>query len=296
LHAQAPDENQADGFRPTFRKLADLYLTFTHQTKSERTFTHQQYFLQSFCDHLRRKLAADLKPMDVISWLLTRTATWHHNTQVTARGLVAACLNWSVEQGYLPYSPLAKMKTGSFHRRERILSKEERERIKAEVRDMVFRNLLVFLEQTGARPFSEAARITATMIDWQEGSITLKNHKNARKGKTRVIYLTPEVMGMLRQMAGKTPEGPLFVTRFGIPFNKSNITGRIRRLENKLGIARFNLYSFRHSYITEALERGLSSDLVAELVGNTPKTIAKYYSHLESKKKTLREAAQKAVS
>ena len=53
--------------------------------------------------------------------------------------------------------------------------------------------------------------------------------------------------------------------------------------------------SYRHSFITEALEQGLTADIVAELVGNTPKTIAKYYSHLESKKNTLREAARRAV-
>jgi len=187
------------------------------------------------------------------------------------------------------------MKTVSFHRRERILTNEERQQIKGAVREKVFRNLLTFLEQTGARPFSEAAQVTASMIDWQEGSITFEKHKNARKGKTRVIYLTPELTEMLREMAQKNPDGPLFVTRYGIPYNKGNVNQRIRRLETKLRIPRFNLYSYRHSYITDALERGLSSDIVAELVGNTPKTIAKYYSHLESKRNTLRDAARRAV-
>ena len=78
-------------------------------------------------------------------------------------------------------------------------------------------------------------------------------------------------------------------------YNRSNIIGAFRRLEKRLGIARFNPYSYRHSYITEALERGLTADIVAELVGNSPKTIAKYYSHLESKRNTLRESARKAV-
>jgi len=34
---------------------------------------------------------------------------------------------------------------------------------------------------------------------------------------------------------------------------------------------------------------------VAELVGNTAKTIAKYYNHLDQKKNRLREAARQAV-
>ena len=79
-------------------------------------------------------------------------------------------------------------------------------------------------------------------------------------------------------------------------YNRSNIIKAFRRLETLLKIERFNPYAYRHSFITEALECGLTSDIVAELVGNTPKTIAKYYSHLESKKDTLRAAAKRAVS
>ena len=297
-----PDEQPTKGFRPSFKKLADQYLDFTKQTKSERTYSHQLYFLQLFCDHIKGKRAADLKPGDVTAWLLKINADgqrrkdrfasppvegkpkWGHNTQVTARGLVVACLNWAVTEGHLPFSPLARMKVGQMHGRERILSKDERERIKAATPKDDFYDLIVFLEQTGARPFSEGSQVTASMIDWEEGSITLKKHKNARKGKSRVVYLTAEAQEVLKRLCAKRPEGPLFLTRRGVPYNKGNVNQRIRRLEKKLGIPRFNLYSYRHSYITDALERGLSSDVVAELVGNTPKTITKYYAHLDKKK------------
>lgn len=295
LHAQEPDQ-EPKGYRPSFRKLADQYLDFTQQTKSERTYDHQKYFLQLFCDHVRNKRAADLKPADVTGWIL-KQKTWGHNTQVTARGLVAACLNWAVEQGTLQFSPLARMKVGQMHGRERILTREERAKVLAAIRhNKTLKLFLRFLEQTGCRPYSEAAQITAEMIDWQEGNIPLKKHKNARKGKRRVIYLTEEAKEILRELCADRPEGALFRTRTNRPYNRSNILNAFRRLEKNLNIPRFNPYSYRHTYITEALERGLTADIVAELVGNTPKTIAKYYSHLESKKNTLREAARRAVS
>ena len=294
LHSVDPGE-AAGGYRPSFRKLADQYLAFTKETKAERTYKHQKYFLQRFCDHVKTKRAAELKTGDVTGWIL-KEKTWGHNTQVTARGLVVACLNWAVEQGRLPYSPLAKMKVGQMYGRERILTKEEREKILAAVRhNDTFKLFLRFLEQTGARPYSEAAQITAEMIQWEESCIPLLKHKNARKGKKRCIYLTDEAKEILRKLCAKRPTGPLFRTRNDRAYNRSNIIGAFRRLEKRLGVATFNPYSFRHTYITEALERGLTADIVAELVGNTPKTVAKYYSHLESKKNTLREAARKAV-
>jgi integrase len=290
------DDDEPRAYRPSFRKLADQYLEFTKQSKSERTYKHQLYFLQRFCDHVKAKRAADLKPGDVTTWIL-KEKTWGHNTQVTARGLVVACLNWAVEQGTLMYSPLARMKVGQMHGRERILSKEERQQVLAAVKhNDTFRLFLEFLEQTGARPYSEAAQITAEMIDWDEGRIPLAKHKNARKGKKRYIYLTEKAKAILKELCKKRPTGPLFRTRNDQAYNRSNILGTFRRMEKRLGIKRFNPYSYRHTYITEALERGLTADIVAELVGNSPKTIAKYYSHLESKKKTLQEAARKAVS
>jgi integrase len=182
------------------------------------------------------------------------------------------------------------------HGRERILSPDEKKRIREAIKDQTFRDFVLFLEQTGARPYSEASSVTAAMIDWEGGSIPLAKHKNARKGKRRVIYLTPAVTEMLRRRVKLHPEGPLFLTNRGIPFNNRNTHGRLRRLERKLGTPRFNLYAYRHTYITEALAKGLTADVVAELVGNSARTVSKYYAHLEQKKDLLRDAAARAVA
>src|SRR5262245_16293066 len=187
------------------------------------------------------------------------------------------------------------MKVGPMHRGGRVLTTEERERILAAVTNQTFRRFLVFLGLTGCRPYSEAAPTTADMIDWEGGSIALAKHKNARTGKARVVYLCRQAQELLREMAAERPEGPLFVTRYGIPYNKGNVIQAVRRLEAKLGMPRWNFYSLRKSYITEALEKGLSSDIVAELCGSSVKTIEKHYNFLESKKNTLRAAAERVV-
>jgi integrase len=293
LHAQEADE-EPRGYRPSFRKLADAYLEFTSQTKSERTYDHQKYFLQSFCDHVRSRRAADLKPADVTAWLLKHPA-WQHNSQVTARGILRACLNWSLDQGLLSSNPLLRVKTGAPHRRERILTAEERMKVREAVRDREFKNYLFFLEQTGARPFSEAGQLTAELIDFGEGTITFVKHKNARKGKQRIVYMTPPLQEFLKRLCAERPTGYLFRTNRGRPFTNHNTTQRVRRLETKLKLKKFSLNAYRKSYITDALEKGLSSDIVAELCGNTSKTISKYYNLLSEKKEALREAARRAV-
>lgn len=296
FHAlMAQSEPEPVTVRMSFRKLADLYLAYTKAAKDEKTFKHQLYFLKSFTARVKGKAVLDLKPGDVTQWLLAQP-TWGHNSQVTARGILRSCLNWGIGEGYIQVNPLARMKTGSFHRKERMLTREEREKIKAAVTDKTFLRFLIFLEQTGARPFSEAAQVTADLIDWREGSITLERHKNARKGKTRVVYLSPVLKELLTEMVAERPKGPLFTTKNGVPYNKSNIIGRVRVLERKLGMERWNFYSFRHAFLSEGLAKGITADVLAELCGNTPKTITKYYSHLDKMKDALREAARRATA
>src|SRR5215212_9145526 len=68
-------DSEERGYRPGFKKVCDLYLDFTQKTKKDRTYTHQLYFLQRFCDRVKSKRAAGLKPVDVTNWPLTEK-TW----------------------------------------------------------------------------------------------------------------------------------------------------------------------------------------------------------------------------
>jgi integrase len=51
------------------------------------------------------------------------------------------------------------------------------------------------------------------------------------------------------------------------------------------------LESFRHQWITDALERGVSIATVAELCGTSPEIIATHYSKLRHRAEHLADAA-----
>ena len=69
----------------------------------------------------------------------------------------------------------------------------------------------------------------------------------------------------------------------------------MERISDELGIQGVTPYAWRHTYITDCLARQISCEIVAELVGNTPKTIYQFYAHLDQRKDTLREAARRAI-
>jgi integrase len=293
LMASSPDA-PADTTRLTFRRLADQFLAHCNRTVAESTFQLRRHYLQSFCDHIKKLAVSNLRVQHVTTWESENPA-WSQSTIATTRGILTVCLNWAVEQGIIHNQPLSRLKTVAYTRRERTLSPSEKRRIK-EVLSPALGDFLLAVELTGARPFSEIGVLTATMIDWEAGLIEFGKHKNSKKGKKRTIYLTPPLTALLRQKACDHPNGVLFRTMHGNQWTKSAVTRQIRKVEADTGIPRFSLYALRHTLITDALEKGLSAEVVAELVGNSPNTIHKYYSKLSERREMLKAAAAKIVN
>lgn len=69
---------------------------------------------------------------------------------------------------------------------------------------------------------------------------------------------------------------------------------RITELAREHG-PRYHLYAFRHSFVTEALVKGIDAVTVSVLVGHRDTTmISRHYAHLAGRHDHLREAARKA--
>lgn len=112
-----------------------------------------------------------------------------------------------------------------------------------------------------------------------------------------MIYLPEKAKRIVAGLAAMYPEGPLFRNnRNGLAWCRDSIGQRLGTVGRKLGIKDLTSYAYRHTFITEALERGLTADVVGELVGSSPLTIAKYYNSLSQKTDFLRQAAQRAVT
>jgi integrase len=207
--------------------------------------------------------------------------------------IVKAVMNWAVSEGYLDASPLAKLRRRKIARRGRILSPDERGRILAAV-SPAFRDFLRVLEQTGFRPFSEVARLAAADVDFGQGRAVLKKHKNAGKGKQRVIYFPAALLTRLAELAAERPTGPLLRNRLGNKWTPSNVGHYLERVE--VGLEPFVCYDFRHSYVTDALTKGVPVEVVAELVGTSARVIhAQYGEHRQEGRRAPRRGGAGCV-
>ena len=73
---------------------------------------------------------------------------------------------------------------------------------------------------------------------------------------------------------------------------ETNASTRMRHVREKLGYGKeCTLESFRHQWITDALERGVPIATVAELAGNSVAVISRHYSKLANRTDHLSESA-----
>jgi integrase len=278
--------------------VCDLFLDWSKKHNGGRTYEWYRSYLQSFCEAFGAVHAAELKPFHVTLWLDAHPGwTTSRRCAVTA---VKRAFNWAAGEGLLTSNPLQAVRKPPAVARQRTLTAEERNQILAAIKDRQFRDFVFALQETGCRP-SEVARVTAAHVDLGAGVWLFppEEHKTGKRtGKPRVVYLTPAMVALTSRLVAEHPEGPLFRgPRGGRPFSRNAIRCRFRNLRKKLphrkGVV---AYTYRHSYATDALERGVGLAEVAELLSHTgTEKLMRHYQHLGQRRAHLRRAAVKAT-
>ncbi len=280
----------------TTAQLCDLFLDWCQRHNEPTTYDFYKKFQQDFCNMHGSLRALEVKPFHVTRWL-DHHKGWGDGSRRCAITAVKRVFNWAETEGLLPVNPIKRVRKPKGGRRDRIVTPVERQEIMATIRGQVFKDFVFAMQETGCRP-SEVARISAADVDLEAGTWTFIKHKTFRKtGKPRVVYLTPAMIELTRNLMEKHRTGPLFRNRLGNPFTRNAIRCRFRNLRKKLPHLKDVVsYCFRHSYITDALVNGVPAATVAELVGHKDlKMIEDHYSHLAEKRDHLRQAAIQAT-
>jgi integrase len=295
LLAQDP-AHQPDQARLKVANICDLFLLHSEKQNESKTFRWYQKFLQSFCEACGTIGALDVKPFNVTGWLDA------HPGWKTSRRCAVICIkrayNWAEEEGIIDANPLKKVRKPPSVKRERILTPAERQEILHAIKDRQFREFVYAMQETGCRP-GEIRKVTAAMVNLELEVWVFEEHKTRKRtGKPRIVYLTPGMTELSKRLVSEYPAGPLFRGPRGKkPYSRNAVRCRFRRLREKLphlkGVVS---YSYRHSFITDALVNGVPVATVAELAGHTDlKMIQEHYGHLSQKVQHLRDAAKKAA-
>jgi integrase len=271
----------------TVARLADLWLAHSRLRHKPATASGNASRLRLAVRTFGRLKVAQIEPQAIQAWLAAhpRSPSTHRAWVVTLR----SAIRWARSAGHLPpdCDPLAGLRLPADTCRERTLTAAERRTID-DAACPEFRLLLRALWLSGARPHV-LYDLEARHIDWRAGVAIVPS-----KGRPYTLTLTPDLAAMLKPLAVRSPTGPLLRSTRGGRWTRNAVRCQFRRLAQRTGIEGVTAYAYRHSFATDALERGEKPAVVAALLNHRDLSmLSRYYNHVGKRHEVLRQAAQR---
>jgi integrase len=258
---------------------------------AEARRVHARY-LKEFGATFGERPASTLDPKEVVAWVDARAGRWGEAMRAAVLGVLKSVLGWAWREGLLEANPLARMRGRSIPSRQVRLTAEQFAAVLDATPDQEFKDFVIVLLQTGARP-GELGRATAADYDRENRRLVLKDHKTAKKtGKPRLIYLPPEAVAVVERLVLKWPAGPIFKNTHNNPWTAKAAGHRFRALRERLGLPKYGgAYAARHLVATELLVAEVPPAKVAALLGHASTTMLyRHYSSLVENVEAMHDA------
>jgi integrase len=289
LMAGIKEETARPKSEPTVGEVIGKFLGDCEGRVKPNTLRVYRGLLRPFCKKFGDTTTHDLLPMHAEGY--ARAQGWSDTTRNAFLGAVVTAFRWAVRARLLTQMPLTGLQRPPKASRgvESLVTPDVHARLVQEATP-AFALFLRILYATGARP-GEVAAITAENFDPKLGMVLLKEHKNAHKGKSRTVHLTPETAALLSELVKKYLTGPLLRNTRGEPWSEKALVKAMIATRQRAGICDAICYGYRHTFATDALANGVPDAQVAELLGHSGTAMLhRHYSHLTARSQVLQAA------
>ncbi|HEY5313296.1 MAG TPA: hypothetical protein VIK18_12285 [Pirellulales bacterium] len=246
-------------------------------------------YLNELCRYCGALSVTELKRGYVSGWVDSQPTWRSPATRRDVIAIVLAAFN-HVRNEHGVRNPLQGLKKPPPRPRLQSIAPED-EPLLYGVTDQAFRDFLFAAIHTGLRPFCELAKLTAEHVEETPRGMMWRVYSSKTK-KTRKIPVRPEVAKLVRKLMRTAPlrSGlPIFRNAQGKSWRKVTGVGRFLAIKRKLGWdqdevrKKYSCYACRHTFAHRMLSGywngggGCSIEVLAELLGNTPKTAFDHY-------------------
>jgi integrase len=279
----ATEGRSAPPSKVTTARACGLFLDHAERSLRPATYQWYRWYLRAFVRRAGDVPAAELKPLHLTAWLASQSG-WNDGTRRGAIVAVSRALSWCAAEGHIEANPLRGARKPA-PRRRAVPEPEDVARLVGLIDEPPFADLARGLLLTGCRPGELAG---ATAADFDGATLRVRGKSGAR-----VVHLSPGARALLGTLADRHPDGPLFRNRRGAAWTRNAMRCGFRRWKARTGIG-CTAYALRHTFGTLAVERGVDSLLVAELMGHRDqKMLARYY--YRARAGALADAAARAT-
>ena len=182
----------------TVYDLTQSYLDWCQKNRSQGTYDNRLKYLKSLIDSVGKRLrVGGLRKHHLTKWLEGKR--WGSTTQNDAVSIIKRAYNWALEEGYIAYSPIAKVRKATRKRRDIFYSPEQWEQIRQHAKGPIV-DVLDFLWSTGCRP-QEARILEAKHIHGDIVIFAIDESKGEKH--QRVLFLTPDSQAITNKLIAK---------------------------------------------------------------------------------------------
>jgi integrase len=294
---------------PTVAAVIETYLDWAKKERryDGRSLDERVRYLQAFAEALGWQRVRDCVPYDLTRWVAENSQWASDWTKAQVINIVQRPFNWAARQRLISANPFLGVTHEPGAARRPLTDTEfqslmracqgRRSRQKPSPAAR-FRQVLVFLRYTGCRP-GELCRLRWADIDLGNAVIVLNRYKGSRQRRVkvpRIIPLDPVVVKLLISIRRREEPGELvFHTHRGTPWNRSNLSLRMRRARAKAGIPDdAKLYGLRHGFGTRSIVNGVDLKTLSTLMGHSTTRMTEHYVHLAGQQSHLAAAMRRA--
>jgi integrase len=241
-------ESKADA---TVKAVIDGFLADAEGSVSPGCLRNYRLFLLPFAQGNGSRPAEALTVAEAEAY--SRRPEWSTSYRNGFIGSLVSAYRWAERGQVISRNPLAGIRKPPKASRgtKALVSADDHARLVAKA-DPLFGSFLRLLFLTGARP-GEIASLRAEAVDYAQGVAVLTEHKTAHLGKSRVLFLCPEALDVLRR--SDVNEGLFFPGEDGQRLTAQAIGRRLARLCVKAGVKPCMAYGYRHTFATDALAK-----------------------------------------
>ncbi len=275
-------------------KVCSCYIESCRE-RSAKGSVHPDYYadvvryLNGLCEYCGALAVVDFQKGHILHWVEGQP-TWKSSaTRRNAMTIVLAAFNHAREMYGVPHLLRGLKKPPHKPRLISISADDEQELYSAT--DAVFGDFLFAAIHTGLRPFCELAKLTrGDVLETERGMMWRVYSSKTRK--TRKIPVQQKVAERTRRLLAGAPSDAtvtVFRNPLGRPWKKVTGVHRFLAIKRKLGWdndplrKRYSSYICRHTFAHRMLAgywnngAGCSIEVLAELMGDTPKVAFDHY-------------------
>lgn len=250
--------------------LEEYLMSKALEGKSPATIKRYRYELTRLLSYIN-KAVRDVTHKDISGYMRRYKAVRRvaNQTLKNVRAVYSRFFGWLRDRDRIRKNPMVLVETIKVEKRlKRPFSDEERERILRSCKTIRDKAMMEFLYSTAVR-VSELEAVNRSDIHFVSKDLVVYG----KGGKERTVYLNDRTSMYLREyLESRTDDSPALFVADRSPHNRLSKTGIediVRRIGTRAGVEKSHPHRFRRTAATNALNRGMPIQEVAQLLGHS---------------------------